>query len=244
MATPEKMTIIDHLEELRWALIRSFCAIVVCAIPCGIYWKKIFEIFAVYPLSLAEPVPLIIYTAPAQSVLLSIKIALTGGFLVALPYIFWQIWRFVAPGLFKKEKVILLSIAFSSTICFLCGFAFCYFLLPMVMKFLTGYAVGVVEPFFRIDEYLDFLVKMSVGFGVAFQLPVVAFVLTKLGVLDHNILKRYFRYIIVGIFILAALLTPPDVLSQILLAMPLLVLYALSIAISYMVRKKSGISSS
>jgi len=232
------MTLFDHLEELRWTIIRSFIAVIVCAIPSGFFWRRIFELFAVYPLSLADPVPLIIYTAPADGVMLSIRITLLSGFVLATPYIFWQIWRFVAPGLYKKERKVILSIAIASTICFLSGFAFCYYLLPMVMRFLTGFAVGLVEPFFRIDEYLSFLIRMSVAFGVSFQLPVVSFVLTKMGVIDHKIMMRYFRYIIVGIFILATLLTPPDVLSQILLALPLLILYALSIFIAFIVKRK------
>jgi sec-independent protein translocase protein TatC len=234
----QRMTIWDHLEELRWVIIRSLISIGVCAIPVGIYWKRVFELFALYPLSQSETVPVIIYTAPAEGFLLSIRIALTGGFIVALPYIFWQIWSFVAPGLFKREKVVIKSVVFASTVCFLSGFVFCYYLLPQVMNLLTSIATGLIEPFFRIDEYLDFLLKMSIGFGVAFQLPVVAFVLTKLGLITHKHLLRYFRFIIVGIFILAAVLTPPDVLSQILLAMPLLVLYALSILISYSMRKR------
>ena len=234
----KKMTLFDHLEELRWTIIRSFIAVVVCAIPSGFFWRRIFELFAVYPLSLADPVPLIIYTAPADGVMLSIRITLLSGFVLATPYIFWQVWRFVAPGLYKKERRVILSIVIASTICFLSGFAFCYYLLPMVMRFLTGFAVGLVEPFFRIDEYLNFLIRMSVAFGLSFQLPVVSFVLTKMGVIDHKIMLRYFRYIIVGIFILATLLTPPDVLSQILLALPLLILYVLSIFIAFIVKKK------
>ena len=234
----DKMTFIDHLEELRWVLIRCFIAIGVCAIPCGVYWRKIFELFAVYPLRLSEPIPLIIYTAPAEGVVLSIKISLISGFVVATPYIFWQIWRFVAPGLYKKEKRVIISVAMASTLCFLMGFAFCYYLLPLVMKFLTGFATGIIEPFFRIDEYLNFLITMSIAFGIAFELPVVAFVLSKMGVIDHKFLLKYFRYIIVGIFVLAAVLTPPDVLSQILLAMPLILLYGVSICIAYVVSKK------
>ena len=233
----KKMTLIDHLEELRWTFIRCFLAIAVCAIPSGIFWRRIFELFAVYPLRLSEPIP-IIYTAPADGVMLSIKIALTGGFILAIPYIFWQVWRFVAPGLYKRERKVILSIVVASTVCFISGFALCYYLLPLVMKFLTGFADGLIEPYFRIDEYLDFLIKMSIAFGISFELPVVAFVLTRLGVIDHRTLIRHFRYIIVGIFILAALLTPPDILSQVLLALPLLVLYTFSILIAYIVKKE------
>jgi sec-independent protein translocase protein TatC len=171
--------------------------------------------------------------------MLSFKIALTGGVIFSLPFIFWQIWSFVAPGLYKKERALIMLSAFASTLCFLSGFAFCYFLLPMMLKFLTGFAAGQIEPFFRIDEYFDFLIKTSLAFGIAFELPVVAFMLSRMGLIDHHFLIRYFRYSVIGIFIAAAILTPPDVLSQVLLALPLLVLYALSILIAFLARRRS-----
>jgi len=237
MSTEAKtMTFIDHLEDLRWVLIRCLIAIMLCAIPCGVFWKRIFELFTVYPLSLSTPTPLIIYTAPAEGVMLSIKISLIGGFIVATPFIFWQIWSFVAPGLYKKEKLVTLSVVMASTICFISGFTFCYYLLPLIMKFLTGFTTGMIEPFFRVEEYLGFLITMNIAFGVAFELPVIAFVMTKLSVIDHRFLIKYFRYIIVGIFILAAVLTPPDVLSQIMLALPLMVLYLISIIVAKMAK--------
>ena len=235
----KEMSLIAHIEELRWTLIRSFCAIIICAIPCGIYWRRIFELIAIYPLHMSDPKPQIIYTAPTEAVVLSIKIALTCGVVIASPFIFFQIWRFISPALYKKEKRVILPAAIASTFCFLAGIAFCYYMLPMVLKFLTGFAGGDIDPMFKIDEYLGFLIKMSLTFGLAFELPVVAFVLSKMGVIDHKFMYKYFRHSIVLIFIAAAILTPPDVLSQILLATPLVGLYALSILISYMARPQS-----
>jgi sec-independent protein translocase protein TatC len=232
----KRMSCIDHLEELRWMLIRCFCAVAVCAIPCGLYWRKIYVWFAIHPLKLSDPIPIIVYTAPAEGVLFSIRIALTSGFLLALPFIFLQLWRFVTPALYKKEKGLVLGLAVSSTICFLGGFFFCYYLLPFIMQFLTGFATEIITPFFRIVEYFSFLLKMSIAFGIAFELPVAAFVLAKLKLIDHNFLLRFFRYIIIGIFILAAILTPPDVLSQIMLALPLIIIYVISILLVYFVR--------
>jgi sec-independent protein translocase protein TatC len=232
------MPLAAHIEELRWALVRCGCAVIACAVPCGVFWRRVFELFAVYPLRLSDPAPRIIYTAPAETVMLSFKIAMTGGVTLASPFIFWQIWSFISPGLYKKEKSIIFPAALASTFCFLAGIAFCYLTLPLLLKFLTGFAAGQLDPFFKIDEYFDFLIKMSLAFGLAFELPVVAFVLSRTGVIDHSFLIKYFRYAIVAIFVVAAILTPPDVLSQTLLALPLVALYALSILIAFLARRK------
>jgi len=231
-------TLVAHIEELRWTLIRCGCAVILCAVPCGVFWRRVFDLFAVYPLRLSDPAPRIIYTAPAETVMLSFKIAMTGGAVLASPFIFQQIWSFISPGLYKNEKSVIFPAALASTFCFWAGIAFCYFMLPMLLKFLTGFAGGQLDPFFKIDEYFDFLIKMSLAFGLAFELPVAAFVLSRMGVIDHRFLIKYFRYAIVAIFVVAAILTPPDVLSQILLALPLLALYALSILIAFLSRRK------
>ncbi|MCL2690465.1 MAG: twin-arginine translocase subunit TatC [Chitinispirillia bacterium] len=235
----KKMTLTDHLEELRSVLIRCGFAVVLCAVPCGIFWKRIFELLTAYPLKLSDPLPTMIYTTPAEAIMLSIKIALVGGLLFASPFIFLQMWKFIAPGLYKNEKRVIIPAAFASTICFLAGVTFSSFLLPMMLRFLTGFGAGLLDPFFKAGEYLGFIMRICLAFGVAFQLPVVAFVLAKMGVINHLFLLRYARHAIVGIFILAAILTPPDVLSQVLLALPLLVLYALSIFISFICGKKA-----
>ena len=173
-----------------------------------------------------------------------IKIALTCGTVVASPFIFQQVWCFVAPGLYKNEKTAILLVVIASTFCFLGGIAFCYFFLPMFLKFLIGFAGGMIDPIFRVNEYFGFLIRMCLIFGLTFELPVVAFVLSRLGVIDHKFLIRYFRHAIVIIFIAAAILTPaPDALSQILLALPLVALYSLSILISYLVGRKPRIES-
>jgi len=234
----KEMPLIAHIAELRFVLIRSGCALIVCAIPCGYYWKQIFDLVVSRTLELCEPLAVhIIYTAPVESVMLSIKIAFVCGLMLASPIIFQQAWSFISPALYKKEKIWVLPTAFASTVCFLSGVAFSCYLLPIMLKFLTDFAADVLEPFFKIDEYLSFLLKISLAFGLAFQLPVAAFVFSKIGLIDHKFLLRNFRYAIVFIFIAAAILTPPDVLSQILLAMPLLALYAVSILVSFFARQ-------
>ena len=235
----KEMSIIAHVEELRRTLIRCVCAVILSAILCGIFWERIFDFFAVFPLRLSDPAPRLIYTAPAETVMLSFRIALTGGVVLASPLLFWQIWRFVAPGLYKKERTLMLLSTLASTFCFLSGFAFCYFMLPLLLRFLTGFAAVRIEPFFRIDEYVNFLIRMSLAFGIAFEMPVIAFVLSRMGIIDHRSLIRWFRYSVVVIFIVAAIITPPDVLSQVLLALPLLALYALSIFVAFLAKQRS-----
>ena len=214
-------------------LIFCICTVIACTIPCGIYWKNIFDAVVAHTLRLCQSKIHIIYTAPAETVMLSVKIAVVCGITLASPILFQQIWSFISPALYKNEKKLVLPTALASTFCFLSGIAFSFYLLPLALKFLTEFAAGTIDPFFKIDEYLSFLIKLALAFGFAFQLPVIVFVLSKINLIDHKFLLRNFRYAIVLIFIVAAILTPPDVLSQIMLAMPLLVLYALSILIAF-----------
>lgn len=232
------MPLIAHIEELRNTLIRCACTVVVCSIPCAIFWKIIFDALVSHSLKMCGPDVHIIYTAPAEAVMLSIKIAIVCGLMLSSPIIFQQAWSFISPALYKREKILVLPVSFASTFCFLTGMVFSYYLIPILLKFLTEFAGSTINPFLKVDEYLSFLIKISLSFGFAFQLPVVAFAFSKLGLIDHKFLLRNFRYAIVIIFIVAAILTPPDVLSQILLAMPLLALYGLSIVIAFFARKK------
>jgi len=238
-ASSNAMPLVAHIEELRNKFIRCGIALVVCAIPCGMYWKEIFDAIVSYSLHLCEPLAVhIIYTAPAETVMLSIKVAVIGGLILASPIMFQQAWSFISPALYKKEKILVLPTALASSVCFLGGIVFSCYMLPFMLKFLTEFAAGAIDPFFKIDEYLNFLIKISLAFGFAFQLPVVVFILSRISLIDHKFLLRYFRYAIVIIFVLAAIITPPDVLSQILLAVPMLVLYAFSILVSFFARPK------
>jgi sec-independent protein translocase protein TatC len=235
----KKMPLAAHIEELRYTLIRCGLTVIAFAIPCGYYWKQIFDLVISHTLNLCEPLAVrIIYTAPAETVMLSVKIAFICGLTLASPVIFQQCWSFISPALYKREKMWMLPTALASTICFFSGIVFSCYMLPLVLKFLTEFASGAIDPFFKVDEYLNFLLKIALSFGFAFQLPVVAFVFSKIGLIDHKFLICNFRYAIVLILIVAAVLTPPDILSQILLACPLFLLYALSVLISFFARQQ------
>jgi sec-independent protein translocase protein TatC len=232
------MSFLDHLEELRWRIVKMALAVIVCAIPCGIFWKKIFNIVMIYPLKYANPKTQLIFTSPTESVMLSIKIALGGGLIIAIPVVFYQLWRFVAPGLFPKEKKIILPTVIVSSFAFLCGISFCYLILPFLLRILTGYAPAKLDPFFKVDEFFMFLMKLSIAFGVVFEMPVISFVLSRLGILTPKFLIRHSRIAIVIIAVIAAVLTPPDVFSMMMMAIPLLGLYALSILVSFLAARR------
>lgn len=235
-----ELPFLEHLEELRWRLIKALASVVVFAIPCGIFWKYIFDWVMVYPLRFADPKPQLIVTSPAEAVMLSLKIAVAGGVILATPVIFYQIWRFVAPGLYKHERVVVLPAVFFSTLFFLSGVAFCYFVLPYLLEFLASFAEGRLDAMYKTNEYLSFLIKLCLAFGAVFELPVISFVLTRLGLITPRFMIEKSRYALVAVFILAALLTPPDVLSQMLLAVPLILLYLVSILVSFVVARRKA----
>jgi len=236
--SPDNVSFFEHLEELRWRIIKSAIAIIVFAVPCGIYWEYIFEFVMIYPLRFADPKPRLIITSPIEGFMLSIKIAIVGGIIGAAPVIFYQLWRFIAPGLYKKEKVIILPTVFFSTLSFLGGISFCYFVLPYIVRFLAEFTGDKLDAMFKTNEYMAFLIKLMLAFGIVFELPIISFVLSKLGLITPQFLIKNSRYAIVIIFVLAAILTPPDILSQTLLAVPLMVLYLISIVVSYSVYRK------
>lgn len=233
------MTLSAHFEELRQTLLRCFWAVVICAVPCGIFWRKLSEYIAIWPLHLSKPAPQLIFTGPTDAVFFIFEVALACGILIASPFLFQQIWHFVAPGLYKKEKRVLLPVMLASSLCFLSGVAFCYFFLPVFLKFLTGIAGGFIEPFFRINEYIGFLVKMCFVFGLGFELPVISFILSRMEVIDYRFLKRNLRHAIIIIFIVGAVFTPTiDAVSLMFFGLPLTILYGISIIISFFTGRK------
>ena len=235
-----EMSFLDHLEELRWRVIKAAAAIAVFAVPCGIYWQKILDIVMIYPLRHTSPTPKLIYTNPTESVILSLKIAVAGGLIAASPVVFFQLWRFISPGLYRNEKNVILPAAFASTVFFLGGIAFSYYTFPILLKFLTAFGGSRLDPMFKVDEYFGFLLKISISFGIVFELPVVSFVLARMGLLTAGFLLKNFRYALVIIFILAAILTPPDVISQLMLAGPLLLLYGISIIVAAVASRRKN----
>ena len=163
----------------------------------------------------------------------AMKVAFFGGFIISLPVIFWQLWLFLAPGLYDHEKKLVVPFVFFATLMFLLGASFAYYIVvPIGFDFLIAFGNSVVSVLPSIGKYVGFFTKLLIGFGIAFELPVITFFLAKIGLVNDQMLKDFFRYAVVLIFIVAAVLTPPDVISQVLMAAPLLILYGVSIYIA------------
>ncbi len=237
---PEGMNFLDHLEELRGRLIKCIVGVFVCAVPCFIFWKKIFQVLLVYPLRFTYPKPHLIFTAPAEAIMLSIKIALVGGIIVSIPFVFYQIWAFVSPGLYGKEKKVALPIVISSSLSFFLGITFAYFMIPWMIKVLATFGGGVIEPYFKASEYISFMIKLGLACGIIFEFPMVSWLLTRMGLLTPEFLIGKIRHAVVIIAIIAAVISPPDVASMMFMAVPLLLIYAVSILVSFLTRRRAA----
>jgi len=230
-----------HLEELRSRLIKSLSAFLVASLLCYSFVESLFSFLTAPLLDLQVPSLKLIGTGVPDAFFTKIKVALAAGFCLSFPVILWQAWQFIAPGLYARERKYARSFVFFGTLLFLLGAGFCYTVVfPAGYRFLLQrYQVIHVRPAIRIDEYLSFAARLLVAFGVIFQLPVVAYFLARLGVIDHRFLIRHGRYGILFVLLLAAILTPPDWVSQILLAVPLSLLYGISIGVAYLARQKN-----
>jgi sec-independent protein translocase protein TatC len=234
------MTLTEHLEELRWCLLKSVLAVVLASGICYFFSEWIFR-FIVAPLRQnLQPGQNLIGTSVTEAFFVEIKVALFAGVIFSCPVIFYQIWRFVAPGLSRGERKWVIPFVLCATGFFIGGAWFCYrFVLPVAFKyFIEQYETMGVSPAIRIGDYFTFFFRMVLAFGVTFELPVFTFFLVRVGVWDYRFMLRSFRYAIVAIFIIAAILTPtPDVINQSLLAVPMLLLYILSIGVAYLWRR-------
>jgi len=221
------MPFLDHLEELRWRLLKSILAIIVMAVAAFYFSDQLFR-FLIKPLGDIQ----LHVTEVAGSFYAYMKVAIITGLLAALPIVFYQMWAFIAPGLYRTEKTAVLPLVLISTLLFLVGAAFCYWtVLPLALRFLIGFSGDIIRPIITVGSYISFAGLMMLAFGAGFQLPIIAYFLGRLGILSSSVMVRGRRYAIVIILIIAAILTPPDVISQVLLAGPLYVLYEISIIV-------------
>lgn len=235
-----RMPFTGHLEELRSCLVKSSLAVIVAFLGCFAFAEVIFSILTAPLLRIETPGLTLIGTGVPEAFFTKIEVALIASLFLALPVILRQAWRFISPGLYEHEKRYARNFVFLGTLFFLLGAWFCYEVIFQMgySFFLKRYQAIDVRPAIRIGEYLSFSSRLMLAFGVTFELPVVAYFLTRIGLIDHRFLIRQFRYAILLIFLLAAILTPPDIISQVLLVLPLIILYGVSIGVAYLARQK------
>ncbi|MCX5850444.1 MAG: twin-arginine translocase subunit TatC [Deltaproteobacteria bacterium] len=240
--TDEKMPLVSHLEELRARLMRIAIVLIVGFVLCYQWSEKLFETMA---RPLIEALPggsTMIFTSPTEAFFIYMKVAFFAAIFITSPYWLFQIWRFTSPGLYKSEKKHVLPFIVVSSMLFITGVLFAYFVVfPMAFRFLLSYASDLIRPMISIREYLSLVLRFMLAFGVIFELPVFMYFLAKIGVVNAAFLVSKRRYAILIIFIVAAVLTPgPDVVSQILMAIPLLILYEISIVVVRFTAKKKA----
>ena len=235
-----EMGLMEHLTELRKRILFALYGIMLATCVTYSYSQFVFTILN-QPVTIAFPNAQLIGTGPAEAFIIRIKVALFSGIILASPWIFFQLWKFVAPGLYPSERKLALPFVFVASSLFACGAAFCHeIMLPLSYGFFAGEYQNIgVTPQIRIGEHLSMVIMTVLGFGAAFELPVIVFLLGRAGIVTDKMLIEAGRYAIVAIFIIAAVLTPPDVLSQMLMAGPLLILYAISIGVLKLTQRKS-----
>ncbi len=237
--TESTMGLLDHLGELRTRLCRSAIA---AAVGFAICWVFVDDLFAVLVNPLLDVLPEgthAQYTTLPEAFFARMQIAFVAGLFLASPAIFYQIWAFVAPGLYDEEKRYILPVAILSAFFFVCGALFCYFIVfPFAFNFFISYSSPEIVITPKISDYLNFVLKLLFAFGLIFEMPIFTFFLSRLGIINASMMRRFRKYAIVIIFILAAILTPPDVVSQILMACPMLLLYELSIGVAIIFGRK------
>lgn len=233
MQVEDKRPFLEHLEELRQRLIRCMIVVGVAFGVCYFFSKDIFAFLAEPLRKSLPPGSSMIFINPAEAFLTYIKLSFYAALFFSSPYILYQAWMFVAPGLYAHERRYLLPFMVVSVLLFVTGVAFAYFVVsPFAFRFLMGFATDLIRPAPSLREFLGFVSMLLLAFGVVFELPVFVFFLTKMGIIDHTTLARNRRYAVLIIFIVAAILTPPDVFTQLLMAGPLLVLYEASIFVA------------
>ena len=222
-----------HIADLRKRLVISVVTVVVMFFVCFSFYEPILNWMMVPVEAVLPKNSQMVAVEIQETFFTALKVAFFAGFILSLPVIFWQLWLFLASGLYEHEKKLVIPFVFFGTLMFLIGASFAYYIVvPLGFDFLIAFGSTVVTVLPSIGKYVGFFTKLLIGFGIAFELPVITFFLAKIGLVDDRMLKDFFRYAIILIFVVSALLTPPDVISQLLMAAPLTILYGVSIYIA------------
>lgn len=242
----EKLPFTAHLEELRRRLIICFIAVAVGFLVAYGFAEEIFQILMrpiirVLPFENPPQKPSLIFTGIAEGFLTYLKVAFLTGLFLAVPVIFYELWKFVAPGLYRHEKRYVLPFVLLSTVFFVGGALFGYFVVfPIGFQFfIKTFTTEFIKPLPSIKEYLSFSTKLLMAFGIVFELPLLIFFLSRIGVVNAAFLSRQRKYAVLIIFIVAATITPPDIISQLMMAGPLIVLYEIGVIVARLFGKKA-----
>jgi sec-independent protein translocase protein TatC len=234
-------TLISHLLELRDRLLYAIIAVLVVFVPLAIFSEQLYQQLAAPLLASLPEGNKMIVTHPLQAFLTPIKLAFFFAVVIAIPFVLYQIWAFVAPGLYRHEQRMVWPLLVSSSVLFYAGMAFAYFIVfPLVFGFLAQVTPEGVQFTPDIKAYQDFVFTLFFAFGVAFELPVALVLLTRAGIVDPHTLGKKRPYVVLWTFVVAMLLTPPDALSQTLLAIPLLVLFEVGLLVSKRIKPRAG----
>lgn len=253
----KKMPLIEHLAELRKRIIVCLVALLIAFVVVFSFSEYIFKLL-LFPLDYTPKLSLreglifipdnklggtkLVFLAPAEAFWMNMKISIVSAFILTIPIIFYEIWRFVSPGLYQHEKKYIVPFVLSATGLFLIGVCFCYLIvLPYALNFLLHYKVGdFLMPMLSVGRYIDFILKFILAFGFVFELPILILITTKMGLITTETLRKYRKLAIVLSFVVAALITPtPDAFNQTLMAVPMIILYEIGIWVSVIVNRKT-----
>jgi sec-independent protein translocase protein TatC len=238
MPEPEE-TFLSHLIELRSRLVRCLLAFAVAALPMLYFSSELYDLLALPLIRSLPEGSRMIATGVITPFIIPMKIAFTAAFVLVIPYTLYQVWAFVAPGLYTHEKRLALPLVVSSTLLFVAGMLFCYFIVfGRVFAFIASFAPKSIAVAPDIEAYFNFVLGMFIAFGLAFEVPVVVVVLVLAGLVTVEQLREWRGYVVVAIFIVAAVVTPPDVVSQVALAIPMCLLYEAGIIVGQMVARR------
>ncbi|WP_107219984.1 twin-arginine translocase subunit TatC [Thauera aromatica] len=237
----QQETFIAHLIELRDRLIRALIAVAVVFV-CLMPWAgDIYDLLARPMMNTLPEGTNMIATGVVTPFFVPVKVTMMVSFVLALPWVLYQAWAFIAPGLYAHEKRMALPLVLGSSLLFLIGMAFCYFFVfGMVFKFIAEFAPKSIVPAPDIEQYLSFVMSMFLAFGITFEVPVAVILLVKAGIVDVAKLREMRPYVIVAAFVIAAIVTPPDVVSQFMLAVPMCLLYELGIVLAKMITRPAA----
>ncbi len=237
-STSGEMSFLEHLEEFRWRILYLIIGVVLGTIVSWVFIDFLIDQILLLPAKKANIN--LQNLRPFGQLFLYFQVAVIGGLIISIPNVFYQIWKFIAPALKENEKKYVSAIVFFSSLCFISGIVFAYFvMLPLTLAFAGKFGTTAIENNFAIDEYFSIIISVMLAAGVIFELPMLSFFLSKIGILTPQFMRKFRRHSIVGILIVAAILTPgTDPLAQVLLAIPLVLLYEISIFVSKFSQKK------